>query len=161
MKSLLERKRESIQLVKPSVDWENLYIGISKLLESWGIDPDSVDTSGFINQTSGLIDFEPKFIELYIKKALGIPQDNPLWRDILRVELLNEEPKSYHGSAASTTISTWGLVIRDKNEILKNISGNWVYNNISEVSDFMDVYKNTIYMRLVEIRRLFPIKVED
>lgn len=160
MKNLLEHKRNSIIVSKPDPEWERVFVKINELLIGWGIDPDNIDTSGFSCPSLDLCNFEPKFLEFYIKRAFGIPLDNPLWRDIIKVEVMNEEPRSYHGSGASTTITTYGFVVKDKNDVLKEITGNWIYANISEVTDFMDVYKNETYMRLVEIRRLFPITIE-
>ena len=54
-------------------------------------------------------------------------------------------------------IKSWGF--EDKSKVLNSLNGNWVFDHYKEVKDFMDQY-NDKYLKLFEIKRLFPLEVE-
>lgn len=158
MKSLLEFKKESIKITSPKKEWEDLYkVLIEKFIE-WNIE-DRVSTFEFEwNSKFGIIDdkFEPIFIKKLIIHVLDIP-DIPIWDNIFTIKS-NSYTQSYHGSLSNSIVTEYWMDLKSKDDALKSLNSEWVFNNYSSVSDFMNQY-NKLYIRLFDIARLFPIKV--
>lgn len=161
MKSLLEFKQESVIVEKPKEEWNKLYLELLELFKSWGLE-DRVNS--FKYEYRGLggsfnKNFERSFITKLIIHVLDINRDSRLWDGIFSIEKTSSVPKSYHGSGSNITVNTYSFELRDKPEVLDYLPGGWVYEHLEEVKDFMDQY-NKKYMRLFEIKRLFPLEVE-
>lgn len=161
MKSLLEFKQEAIIVEKPKEEWNRLYLELLDLIKSWGLE-DKVNSfkyewKGSGNSFNKL--FELSFLRELIFYVLDIDWRDPIWGDIFDIERISSTPKSYHGSGNDITIETYLFQLEDKSKVLNSLNGNWVFDHYKEVKDFMDQY-NDEYLKLFEIKRLFPLEVE-
>lgn len=161
MKSLLEFKQTAIKIKSPNKGWEDLYQSLIELFKEWGVESrvDSYtdykweDSSERFNKN-----FERVFISGLIKHVLQLDQHNPIWRNIFKLDCTSNRTESYHGSYGDNIIESYEFQLRDKQEVLSNLSGEWVFNHYDEVKDFLDQY-NDKYIKLFEINRLFPIDI--
>lgn len=152
MKSILEFKKEMVKVPVPSEGWENFFKKVTNYLkETWEIDVEAVEINSDISFMEE--NFEEKFLIEFIKSALNIP-NNPIWKNIINITSQSKVSFVHNGSV---TINTYFLNIEDKVDVVKRLSGIWVYENKELIDEFMDV-NNETYRRLAEIRReLFPI----
>lgn len=148
-KSIFDFKRDLVGIKKPENEMEELFKDICELVKTWGVDPDSIKISKVYEDQ---LEFEKYFLEDFIKTSLGLPE-NILWKNLISVDIVKkviDGPYKVMGESISITFN-----IRTRKEILKNISGDWVYDNIEEVKDFMNI-DNPFFIKLYEVNRLFP-----
>lgn len=162
MKSLLEFKQSAVNLEKPNKEWEKLYQNLLDKFKEWGLDN---KVESFVsyqwNDISSNFNkyFERVFIGELIRHVLDIKRGDTLFYNIFSIRTVNSFTKSYHGSDSNVYIETYDFLLKSKQEILDNLTGEWVFNHYDQVKDFMDQY-NDKYIKLVEIKRLFPISIE-
>ena len=159
MKSLLEFKKDSISISSPKKEWEELYKNLIDLFIKWDIE-ERISTFEFkwYNKFGAIDDkFEPIFIKKLIIHVLNIP-DTPIWKNIFTIDTGAVHNQSYHGSGNDTLVYDYYMSLRDKREVLNSLNSEWVYDNYSLVTDFMNQY-NELYIKLFDIARLFPIRV--
>lgn len=150
MKTVFDYKKELIMLDKPEKEIEKLFEEICKLLESWNIDPNNVKIYQ-CNPVELKTNFNETFLEKFICSALGIDVGNLLWNNLFKITKV--ENYSHYED-----IITYNMELESKFERVRKISGTWVYENYKQVESFLDA-NNPIYVRLVTIKRLFPIQV--
>lgn len=150
MKTVFDYKKSLVKLDKPEKEIEKLFEEICNLLNSWGINLDDINISN-CNPVELKNNFNEKFLERFICSALDIDVGNPLWNNLFKITKM--EDYWHYGD-----IITYDMTLESKFERVKELSGTWVYENYKQVESFLDT-SNLKYIRLVTIKRLFPIQI--
>lgn len=165
MKSLLEFKQNAVKVRTPKKEWEDLYQKLIEKFKEWGLEHrvDSFNDYKWEDITERFNEnFERVFISELITHVLQINKTNSnlVWYNIFNIKCTSSVPKSYHGSDSNNLVETYEFQLSDKRDVLNRLGGEKVFEHYEEVKTFMDQHNDT-YMKLFEIKRLFPITIEN
>lgn len=153
MKSLLEYKKELIKVKEPGKEIEESFNNLNNLFNSWKININDIKIPS-LDYNPNDDEFDLVFIKEYIKKALQIPERDPLWDNIFTIK------KDKEITCYGKEIINIRMEVIPRIDKLKEVPGIWVYNNYNSVDFFMKK-DNEIYSRLLEIKKIFSFSYSN
>lgn len=142
--------------------WEKLYQSVRKALEvpeEFDLEVTGEQIENFLikyrrNNSNGEGPFEINFLDWFIRKYLSL--SGPIWDKAFQFNF-EGVTTTQHGSI-SDLYETWSFTLLDKKSIVASLPGDWVFNHIEEVKQFMED-SNREYLMLTKLRDIFPVEV--
>lgn len=163
MKTILNYKTD-FTVISTTDGWEKLYHSIRKVLEvpeSFDLDVTSEMIDNFLIRYRNNDDvdsnekpFEINFLDWFIREYLSL--SGPIWDKAFHFNF-GGVTTTRHGSMLDL-YETWNFTLLDKKSIIASLPGDWVFDHIEEVKQFME-NSNKEYLFLTRLKDIFPAEV--